>query len=57
MYTYIEVEGIDNASVIIGHLSVGNTAETVIKLIITNIVRIWFTIKNSVNLIHSKYVV
>ena len=48
MYTYIEVEGIDNASVIIGHLSVGNTAETVIKLIITNIVRIWFTIKNSV---------
>jgi hypothetical protein len=32
----IEVEGIDNASVIKRHLSVGITAETVIKPIITN---------------------
>ncbi len=39
-----EVEGIDNASVIIRHLSVGITAQTVMKPIITNIV----------NLVHTK---
>ncbi len=39
-----EVEGIDNASVIIRHLSVGITAETVIKP----------TITNSLNLVHTK---
>ncbi len=31
-----EVEGIVDASVIIGHLSVGITAETVLKPIVTN---------------------
>jgi hypothetical protein len=31
----IEVEGIDDASVIIRHLSVGITAETVLKPIVT----------------------
>ncbi len=31
-----EVEGIDNASVILRHLSIGNTAKTVIISIITN---------------------
>ncbi len=31
-----EVEGIDDASVIIRHLSVGITAETVLKPIVTN---------------------
>ncbi len=40
----IEVEGIDDASVIIRHLSVGITAETVLKLIITN----------CLNLVHTK---
>jgi hypothetical protein len=39
-----EVEGIDNASVIILHLFVGITAETVITPIITN----------SLNLVHTK---
>jgi hypothetical protein len=40
----IEVEGIDNALVKIHHLSIGITAMTVIKLIITN----------SLNLVHTK---
>jgi hypothetical protein len=31
-----EVKGIDNAPVIIGHLSIGITSVTVIRLIITN---------------------
>jgi hypothetical protein len=39
-----EVEGIDSASVIIHHLSIGITAETVIKPIITN----------SLNSVHTK---
>jgi hypothetical protein len=50
------VEGIDNASVIKRHLSIGINAETVIKLIITNSLNSVYT-KNSVNLIHTKYVV
>ena len=40
----IEVKGIDNAPVKICHLSIGITAMTVIKLIITN----------SLNLFHTK---
>ncbi len=44
MHGHIKVEGIDNDSVIIRHLSVGITAETVIKPIITN----------SLNLVHTK---
>ncbi len=38
MYYYVAIkfEQIDDASVIIRHLSVGITAETVIKLIVTN---------------------
>jgi hypothetical protein len=51
-----EVEGIDNASVIICHLSIGITAETVIKPIITTSLNLVHT-KTSVNPIHTKYVV
>jgi hypothetical protein len=40
----IEVEGIDDASVIIRHLSVGITAETFLKPIVTN----------CLNLVHTK---
>ncbi len=54
LITDVEVEGIDDASVIIRHLSVGITVETVLKPIVTNFVLIWFTLKNSVNLIHAK---
>jgi hypothetical protein len=45
MKKFIEVEGIDNAPVKIPHPSIGITAMTVIKLIITN----------SLNLVHKKY--
>ncbi len=41
---HIEVEGVDNAPVIIRHLSICITTVTVIKLIITN----------SLNLVHTK---
>ena len=40
----IEVEGIDNAPVIMCHLSIGITTVTVIKIIITN----------SLNSVHTK---
>jgi hypothetical protein len=53
-----EVEGIDNAPVKIQHLSIGITAMTVIKLIITNKFYLVHTKKyNSVNPIHTKEVV
>jgi hypothetical protein len=46
-----------NASVIKRHLSVGITAETVIKPITTNNLNSVHTKKNSANPIHTKYVV
>jgi hypothetical protein len=52
-----EVEGINNASVIIRYLSIGITTVTVIKLITTNSLNLVHTKKNSVNPIHSKYAV
>jgi hypothetical protein len=51
-----EVEGIDNTPVKIRHLSIGITAMTVIKLIITDSLNLVHT-KNSVNLIHTKDIV
>jgi hypothetical protein len=41
----IEVEGIDNAPVIICHLSIGITTVTIIKLIITNSLNLVHTLK------------
>jgi hypothetical protein len=51
-----DVEGINKAPIIIRHLSIGITTVTVIKLFITNILNSVHT-KNSVNPIHTKYVV
>jgi hypothetical protein len=43
--SHIEVEGIDDASVIIRHQSIGITAETVLKPIVTNCLNSVYTKK------------